>query len=437
MHLSIKKSSFGTIKIKNLVLFWMWWYMLITPIIIYWGGLPRMFLYIGDVVGCGVLCLFLRSIFVYKGRTYITSAAKGMLVLYLIFGTISAISNGVKPLNYLWGMRNCVRLFLFFAAAAMYLSTEDFLKTRRIVTAVFWISLPLCWYETYMISYPVGTIVGDMVGGLYHGFNGVTMPLNVILILESTAILNDYLQNRIKLPRMLVTLLAAVVMSGWAELKVFIVELVIIVAVQMLISKKGIKSVLIVVLGILAFSYIVTFFTEVNARGRTTYGDIFTIKGFMEYISRNTGYDGVGDLNRIGGIKTLNDGLFKGDWLQHIMGLGIGSAEYTNFFVSPFYERYSYLHYSWFQMIWVYIENGYIGVVSMFFFLSSQIVDAYRTIEDKWLRNFTVSVSVLMPVLFFYNVTLRNEVVGFYLYFILALPCIYRKEKLRKCSEEN
>lgn len=437
MHLLTKKNSIRMVKTKNIVLFWMWWYMLITPIIIYWGGLPRIFIYIGDVVGCGVLCLFLRSILVHKERTHIAIVAKAMLLIYLVFGTVSAFSNGIRPLYYLWGMRNCVRVFLFFAAAAMYLNMEDFINTRRIIKAVFWLSLPLCWYETYMISYPMGTIIGDMVGGIYHGFRGVTMPLNVILILESTAILDDYLQNRVKLTRMLATLAAAVVMSGWAELKVFIIELVVIVAVQMLLSKKSMKSVLIVLLGVFAFSYIVTFFTEVNARGRATYGSIYTVEGFVNYISRKSGYNGVGDLNRIGGITTLNNGVLKDDWLQHIMGLGIGSAEYTSFFSSPFYKRYFYLHYAWFQMIWVYIENGYIGVAAMFLFLIFQTMDAYRTMKDNWLRNFTVTVLVLMPILFLYNVTLRNEVVGFYLYFIMALPCICRKEKLKMHNEEG
>ena len=430
MNILLGKPNFSRIKIKSLLLFWMWWYMLITPILIYWLGLPRMFLYFGDVLGWGLLLVFIRSLFQDGRRTYICSAAKWMIILYSVFGTISAVVNTVNPLHYLWGMRNCVRQFLFFAAASMYLSIQDFLNTRRIIKIIFWLSVPLCWYETYMISYPTGTIIGDMVGGIYHGFSGVTMPLNVILILETAAILDDYFQNRIKLPRLLATMLVAIVMSGWAELKVFIVELVIIVVVQMLISKKSIKSVLVVVLGIVAFSFIITFFTEVNARGSTTYGDMFTINGFIEYISRDTGYDGIGDLNRLSGISTLNKGILRDDVVQHIVGLGIGSAEYTNFFNSLFYTNYSNTHYAWFQMLWVYIENGYFGVAAMFLFFCFQIVDAYRTIEDKWLRNFVVSISVLMPVLFVYNVTMRNEVVGFYLYFILALPCIYRKEKL-------
>ena len=81
-----------------------------------------------------------------------------------------------------------------------------------------------------------------MVGGIYHGFNGVTMALNVILILETVDILNDYFQNKIKLFPTIVTLLAAILMSGWSELKVFIVELLIIVLVLMIISKKSFST---------------------------------------------------------------------------------------------------------------------------------------------------------------------------------------------------
>lgn len=426
----IKERPFGIIRIKSLALFWMWWYMLITPVIVYWGGLPRTLLYVGDLIGCSVFGLICRSILIEKRKTYIMPSTKCAMALFLVCGTVSAIVNKVSLLHYVWGLRNCGRFFVFFVAVALYLNIEDFLRTRKIIDAIFWISFPLCWYETYMISYPAGTIIGDMVGGIYHGFSGVTMPLNMILVIESVAILDDYFQNQVKLPKLLITLMAAVVMSGWGELKVFIVELGIIVAVQMILAKKGIKSILIIIMAVVAFSYIVTFFTEVNARGRTSYGDIFSLEGFLEYISHSDGYDGVGDLNRIGGISTLNEGVFKSNWLQHIIGQGIGSAEYTNFFVSPFYQMYENLHYAWFQMIWVYIENGYIGVVAMFLFFVAQLVDAFHTIKDIWLRNFTVTVLVLVPVLFVYNTTLRSEVSGFYFYFILALPCLFRKARI-------
>ncbi len=437
MKIRLRMSLCRKIKTSDIVLFWMWWYMIITPICVYWMKFPRIILYIGDVVGCGVFCLIMQDILSKKHKTYIKGFTILIIMIFIIFGTMSAVVNVVNPLYYLWGLRNCGRFFLFFCASAMYLNIDDFMKTRKIIKAIFWISVPLCFYETYFISYPTGTIIGDMIGGIYHGFNGVTMALNIILVLEAIDILDDYFHNNVKVLQTVATLVAAVLMSGWAELKIFIVELLIIVITLMLISKKSIKTIFIVVLCILAFSYIITFFTDVNARGRTTYGDIFTIEGFIEYISRDSGYDGVGDLNRLSGISTLNKGLFKGDIIQHIIGNGIGSAEYTSFFSSPFYIQNSYTHYSWFQMIWVYIENGYIGIISIILFIISQLIDSFKSIKDTWLRNYSVTVLILLPVLFMYNVTLRSEVVGFYLYFVMALPCLYRKEKYINKKEKN
>lgn len=432
MTLRLKNSFSGKIKISELVLFWLWWYMLITPICVYWLKFPRAILYIGDVVGCGVFCLILKDILMKRRKVYINRFSKLMIIIFLICGSISALANMINPIYYLWGLRNCGKYFIFFFAAAMYLDINDFMKTRKVIKVIFWISFPLCFYQTYFITYPVGTIIGDMVGGIYHGFNGVTMALNVILILETVDILNDYFQNKIKLFPTIVTLLAAILMSGWSELKVFIVELLIIVLVLMIISKKSFKTILIVLLCVLAFSYIITFFTSVNARGRATYGNIFTINGFIEYISRDSGYDGVGDLNRLSGISTLNKGIFKGDIIQHIIGNGIGSAEYTSFFSTPFYINNASSHYSWFQMIWLYIENGYVGIVTMFLFMISQLLDVFKSIKDKWLRNYCIVILILIPVLFVYNVTLRSEIVGLYMYFVMALPCIYKKRIVKE-----
>lgn len=432
MTLRLKIPILRKMKISQIVLFWLWWYMLITPIFVYWLKLPKFILYIGDILGCGVFCLVLRDLLNKNHKVYVNKFSELMLIIFLISGSISAFANMINPIHYLWGIRNCGKYFLFFFAAAMYLDIDDFMKTRKIIRRIFWISVPLCFYQTYFVTYPAGTIIGDMVGGFYHGFNGVTMALNVILILETVDILNDYFQNKVKLFPTILTLLAAIFMSGWSELKIYIVELLIILAVLLFMSKKSIKTVVIVLLGVFAFSYIITFFTSVNARGQTTYGDIFTINGFLEYISRDSGYDGVGDLNRISGITTLNKGIFNGDIIQHVIGNGIGSAEYTNFFTTPFYNNNASSHYAWFHMIWVYIENGYVGVITLLFFMLSQLWDAFNTIKDKWLRNYCVAIIILTPVLFVYNITLRSEIVGLYMYFVMALPCMYKKKIVKE-----
>lgn len=74
----------------------------------------------------------------------------------------------------------------------------------------------------------------------------------------------------------------------------------------------------------------ITIFITLNDNGQS-YADNFTIQGLLEYASRDSGYDGVGDLNRITGISRVVDEIFNNNFRLVLMGVGIGNAEFTNF----------------------------------------------------------------------------------------------------------
>lgn len=422
--MNIKKRT--TVKYKDIIIFWLWWYMIITPVIIYWMGVPRFFLYIGDAVGLFLLMIASKN-FVTGEQSTVPRTVRCLFAFYIVFGSFGALYYGNGIIPYLWGLRNCGRLFLFFYLATQYLTVEDFKKLQKIMHYIFWISLPLCIYEAYFIKYAKGTIIGDHVGGLYHGFAGVTMPLNLILLIVSTEVVIKYFQKEIRTWKAMVYLFVAVYMSGLAELKVFILELAIIVIVNMIANKFNWRMVIVTAIGIVALSYVISFFVSVNSRGAAEYMDVFTVDGFVEYLSSSRGYDGIGDLNRIRGIEQLNGTLFKDDWFQHIFGLGIGAGEYTNFFSTRFYEQYEYLHYQWFQLTWTYVENGYIGILLMLGVIIGALRNAIKYISEERIRKYVLCMIILMPLLFLYNLSMRADTTAFYLFFVLALPFIYKR----------
>jgi hypothetical protein len=103
----MQSTSIFRIKKRKMLLFWMWWYMLIAPILIYWLPLPRMLLYLGDALGFLFFLIELRDRIVLKRPTYICGTTKGLIAIFLVMGTLSAVINNVAPICYLWGIRNC------------------------------------------------------------------------------------------------------------------------------------------------------------------------------------------------------------------------------------------------------------------------------------------------------------------------------------------
>ena len=52
-------------------------------------------------------------------------------------------------------------------------------------------------------------------------------------------------------------------------------------------------------------------FVNMNAFGRSYYtSDVFTLSRMLEIVIRDNGYDGIGDLNRLSGIKIIINKIF-------------------------------------------------------------------------------------------------------------------------------
>ncbi|CZQ96549.1 Hypothetical protein Tpal_2022 [Trichococcus palustris] len=413
----------------SLTLMVLWWYMLISPILIYWMQMPRVLLYIGDVINFFVFLLALVS---YNKISVKRFHAEKILLLMLLFsfvGILSAIINQISVITLIWGIRSQLRFFAFFFSCIVFLKMKDVNIVLNVVKLLFWISLPLTIIEAYFVTYPAGTIIGDMVGGFYYNFSGSNLPLNAILLVEVTGVTIKYFTKNIKISTFLLTCAAAMVMATMAELKVYFIEFAVIIILCAIWSKVLLKGVITIALSFVIIIVTATMFTTFNGNGSSSYNEVMTVQGFIEYATRDSGYDGVGDLNRLTGIRTLRENLFRDSAITRAIGIGMGGGEYTNFFVSDFYKQYNWLHYQWFQAIWTYVETGTVGIVVfvMIFFVAFR--KSRKDTMDFSISNFVSVMIIEMVVLFFYNTSLRAETAGFLLYLIIAIPYIYEKEQ--------
>ena len=225
------------------------------------------------------------------------------------------------------------------------------------------------------------------------------------------------------------------------ELKIFVVEIVIIFLIVMIIKKKSIKTVFISATGIFAISLLVTMFVHMNGQGKDYYTtEIFSIKGMFEIVTRDSGYDGVGDLNRFSGISVLKQCYMKDDPIIKLIGLGLGNGEYArfSFFTSDFYVNYSSLHYQWFSSLFVFLETGFLGLISYLMIFASGMIQGVRKLYRLSIDfTFYFVMVTIMLIMIFYGVTMRSEQSGFILYMILALPVALEREKKRSDNYDS
>ncbi len=437
MKLVLRKSAIFPSKGNGKkILFIILWYIFAWGMIGYFNA-PKAIVYLGDLINFGT---FINAIY-YKRNHKNIDISMMFMGVFIFIGILSALRNLESPLLLFWGLRNNVRFFLFYYTCTIFLTERHFQYFLKIIKILFWLSLPLCIYEKYFVTYDYGTIIGDMVGGIYYGFQGVTPPFNILLVIYCTHIAIKYFDKKCGILSFIITISSAMTMAAMAELKIFVVEIVIIFLIVMIIKKKSIKTVFISATGIFAISLLVTMFVHMNGQGKDYYtAEIFSIKGMFEIVTRDSGYDGVGDLNRFSGISVLKQRYMKDDPIIKLIGLGLGNGEYArfSFFTSDFYVNYSSLHYQWFSSLFVFLETGFLGLISYLMIFVSGMIQGVRKLHRLSIDfTFYFVMVTIMLIMIFYGVTMRSEQSGFILYMILALPVALEREKKRSDNYDS
>ena len=163
-----------------------------------------------------------------------------LVALIFVFMLLGATINAVSPLLVLWAMRNNLRFFVFFLVCVDALDLTDVTKFIGLFKKFFWINLVMC-----TVQYFVFGLRADYVGGFFGVTRGCNCYLNVFICIVCAIAIADYFSSKIKAGKLVAYLAAALVMAVFAELKVFYVELVLMVGCVVILSKPSFKTVLI------------------------------------------------------------------------------------------------------------------------------------------------------------------------------------------------
>jgi hypothetical protein len=142
-------------------------------------------------------------------------------------------------------------------------------------------------------------------------------------------------------------------------------------------------------------------------------------------------YSGSEDLGRLTAIPTISQRILT-EIPEKLFGLGLGNCDTSAFAIcnTPFFQRYSYLHYTWFTSACLFLELGFVGLSLNLLFFVLNFFNVRKMMHNgsasEELCQMSMIMSILCIILTFYNSCLRAEV-GYIAYLTMALPYIRRE----------
>ena len=376
--------------------------------------LPSVLKYVMDVAWVSVLAITLMQQLSMKRQVM---PFLKLILLYFLYTIITYLFNYQSIIYYLWGFRNNFRYYVAFLAFAVYLRERDSIFFLKLMDKLFWINALLVFFQFFVLG-----LKQDYLGGIFgveRGCNGYSILFLGLMVCKTML---TYMNGQEKgLPCFLMAAVSLAI-AAMAELKMFFLLFVLIMLLSALYTKFSMRKFwLMLVASLLVMA------------GSTLLTAIFGDSGELSFekikeLIFSPNYSTAEDLGRFTAIPTISR-RFLTNLPARLFGMGLGNCETSSFAIcnTPFFQTYSYLHYTWFASAHHYLETGYIGLgLNLAFFVISYF-SARKMIKSgsgKLLHcQLAMIMSVICVVLTFYNSSLRTEA-GYIAYFILSLPYI-------------
>lgn len=344
--------------------------------------------------------------------------AFSVVVLFFVYTLIVYCFNFQSPFYYIWGVRNNFRFYMAFFAFVMCIHSETAEGIFKLLDVIFWINLILSIYQYFVLA-----VDGDHLGGVFGTWgvtNGYTLILFMIII--SKSLLNTFNGNE-NVFLCILKSAASILVAAMAEMKFYFVVFVILLVLTSFLTKFSRRKFVMVIIAsvcvMLGSLLLIYFFEEFDG--------FFSIKSIWR-LATQAHYSSAKDLNRLSAIFVLMKNYITNP-LQQLFGMGLGNCDLSDvsIFNSVFYQKYSFLHYSWFSSAMMFLETGFVGIAIYLSFFAVCFASAFSQFKkgtgNRLFCQMTIVMSVMSVALFFYNSSLRIES-GYMVYFVLALPFI-------------
>lgn len=310
--------------------------------------------YLIDMVN---LVLFVVSIKRIARRTHGTRSFDVPFVIFVIFCLFTSAINLVAPQLVFWEALSFGRLFIWIYLFRAYWTFSDVADVMNCLYKLQVLNAAVVAFQYFFLH-----LKQDNVGGVFGVNAGCNAPLNMYLCIVCVWGLSGYLSKKIKLGSMAMTFVSALIIAVVAELKIFYIELVVLILLGMLycrFSRKTIVAAVVIVCMATAGMWFLLQFDPVS------FETLVSPEKLFEYSDmQGSGYG----VSRINVFTQLSDLFFSGDSAQRAFGMGFGSVSQSSiaFFTSDFFYSYGSLNYFYLITAMLYLQVGYVGAFLYF-----------------------------------------------------------------------
>lgn len=371
---------------------------------------------IGWVLLFGLIMLGKRKHEVQKGIKIL-----GIIIFaFYFYAVLNYIVNYQNIIYFIWGTRNTFRFYVFLYACILYLDKKNIDSILKILDRLFYVNIILVAFQFF-----VEKLQDDYVGGFFGVEKGCNAYLNNYFVALTIIYLIEFYHKKIGFIKAVTRILLMGLCCALAEIKIFYVELAIILLLFALFTKFSLKKALIIILSILGIVIGVKILIDIYPN----FSEIFTVKNLIDVASSDKGYTGANDFNRLNSITMANMRFFD-TTPQKTFGFGLGNCDYADgkaFLTTNFFVKYQNLHYTWLSYAMIYLELGYIGLA---FYYSVLVFIAFLLLRRLKNGNYnpmyveiSFIASIMMVFISIYNSSLRTES-GYLLFFVLSIGFI-------------
>lgn len=339
-----------------------------------------------------------------------------MLITFVVY-----IFNYQSILYYFWGFRNNFRYYFAFFAFITFIGKKDIDFYLKIFDNLFWINNVIVVFQYFVLGKK-----HDYLGGLFGVSKGCNAYLYIFLVIITVKSIVYFLNKKETFWLMVSKCGLSLIVAALAELKFFYVQFIIIVAISVLITDFSFRKLSLILVGIIGVIVAVNLLIYIYPY----FSDIFSLDALFETASIG-GYSAENQVNRLTTIPIISE-KFLNSIPQKLFGLGLGNCDTSNFSFlnTEFFEEFSYLRYNWFSTSFMYVENGFVGLIFFFLFFISIFVFSIKRMRISGKHKFYYQISAIMSInavfIAIYNGSLRMEA-GYLVYFMMSFPFILDK----------
>lgn len=345
-----------------------------------------------------------------------------LALIFVIYTLVVYLFRYQSVFYYIWGMRNYLRFYIAFYAVATYFTEADAKKCLKFMDRLFWINAAIC-----LVQFMAGN-EQDNIGGIF----GTNVGCNAYVIVYQTVVITysvlEYMNGKEPTARCFGKCAGALAVAAIAELKVFYLILVIIMVLAALLTSFSMRKVVFLLIGFFLVSAAATLLGMVYSY----FEGFLSLESLLAYATQK-GYASDIDMGRTNAIPFISE-RFLTTVPAQLFGMGLGNCDTSTIgvFNTAFYEQYVDLHYSILSYAFMFLENGYIGLLIYVSFFTTCFWKSRKILrmksQDPIFAQMGVIMSLICLMLIIYNSSLRTEA-GYMVYFVLALPFIRKSQE--------